>query len=338
LHLTNYAMRHWFPALGVALLGILGFGLIPSVSAQQLAKRLILKDGTYQLATQWEIKGDRVRYLSAERNEWEEVPESLVDWPATSKFQQDRAAGAPSPEAVEVDKEMAAELVQEEVKTPLAAPNLHLPENAAFLLLDTFQNQPQLVELQENGGEVNRNRGQNMVRAMIIPIPITSSKQTIEIEGLHATVQAHTTLPAIYINLETEQAPIQASVASQQRQQPQQPQQPEQPWDRFHIVHAKLKNGKRIVGVIKINPLGKTTQQQDLVPTTTQQLSGPWIKLTPTVALEPGEYAVVELLGRDGMNTYVWDFGVNPAAPANAGAVKPATAAASASTDKAQPN
>jgi hypothetical protein len=313
--------------------------IFPStISAQQLAKRLILKDGSYQSATRWEIKGDRVRYLSAERNEWEEVPESLVDWPATSKFEQDRAAGVPSAEAVELDKELAAERAEEEAKTPLVAPDLRLPENASFLLLDTFQNQPQLVELQQNGGELNRNRARNMIRAAVIPIPITSSKQTIEIEGLHATVQAHATLPSIYVNIDTGQAPADSNAASQ-RERPQQPQQPEQPWDRFHIVRAELKKGKRIVGVVKINPLGKATQQQNLVPTTCRQLTGSWVKVTPTAALEPGEYAVVELLGRDGMNMYVWDFGVNPAAPANSATVKPATAVSTpASADKPQPH
>jgi hypothetical protein len=69
--------------------------------------------------------------------------------------------------------------------------------------------------------------------------------------------------------------------------------------------------------------LGKATQEQNLVQTTSLKLTGGWIKITPMNALEPGEYAVVEMLGKEGMNTYVWDFGVNPAAPANANALMP---------------
>jgi hypothetical protein len=284
--------------------------------AQQLAKRLILKDGSYQLATKWEVKGDRVRYLSAERDEWEELPNSLVDWPATDKFEKDRAAGVPAPEAVELDKEAEAERFAEEAKIPQVAPRLHLPDSGGMLLLDTFQTEPQLVLLQQNAGDVNRNTKTNILRSAINPVG--SSKQTIELDGLHASVQAHTTVPAIYFSLDQDQD---SNPTSQKG--PQQPQQPEQPWDRYHIVRAQLKKGKRVIGDIKINPLGKATQEQNLVITTSQRLTGGWVKITPANALEPGEYAVVEMLGKDGMNTYVWDFGVNPAAPANAMALKP---------------
>jgi hypothetical protein len=294
--------------------------------SQQLSKRLILKDGSYQLATQWEVKGDRVRYLSAERNEWEELPNDMIDWDATDKFAKERAAGIPDADAIKLDKEMAAERTAEEAKTPQVAPGLHLPDDGSVLLFDTFQGRPQLIELQQNAGAVNQNRTQNVLRAAINPI--ASRKQSVELPGLHATIQAHATLPSIYVNLQGDSnslapQPSTGPQAPQGPERPEQPEQPEQPWDRFHIVRTQAKGGKRIIGEVKINPLGKVSQEQNVILTTADHLTGGWVKVTPSAALEPGEYAVVEVLGREGINTYVWDFGVNPSAPANAGALNP---------------
>ena len=84
----------------------------------------ILKDGSYQSVTKYEIKGERVRYLSAERGEWEEMPKSMVDWPATEKYEKDRAAGASTPEAAELDKELEADREAQEALSPQVAPGL----------------------------------------------------------------------------------------------------------------------------------------------------------------------------------------------------------------------
>jgi len=334
-----------FTAITLAVLG-----LALRAPAQDLARRLILKDGSYQLVTKYEVKGDRVRYKSAERDEWEELPSSLVDWPATEKYEKERAASA-IPEAKALDKETDSERALEESHLPQVAPGLRLPEESGVFLLDNFQGQPQLVEMQQLEGDVNRNTRGNIFRGSINPI--ANAKQSVELEGEHATIHAHVAVPSIYINVDEQDRsnpePPEGETASAKPsepsldaprakpQGPQQPQQPEQaliPFDRFRIVRAKVKGGKRTISDLKRNVAGKVSQNQDFVKTTITRVSGGWLKLTPTEDLAPGEYALVEMKGSEGMNLYVWDFGVDPKAPANANPWKPDEKATEPQTPK----
>jgi hypothetical protein len=318
------------PVLWIAVLFIL---LGHQSAGQTTARRIILKDGSYQSVTKYEVKGDRVRYLSAERDEWEELPTSLVDWPATEKYEKDRAAGAAIPEAAEVDKEMREEREVDEAQLPQVAPGLRIPEESGVFLLDNFKGETQLVELQQSEGDINQNKKGNIFRAAINPV--ASAKATVELEGEHAKIQVHVAVPSIYLK---EDAPAEAPQASAQKPDPstdnshaesqgaQKPQQAVQaivPFDRFRIVRAQVKGGKRTVGDIKRAVTGKVSQEQKYIQTTIDRVSGGWLKLTPTEDLAPGEYVVVETMSQEGMNLYMWDFGINPNAPANANPWKP---------------
>jgi hypothetical protein len=275
------------------------------------AHRLILKDGSYQLVTKYEVKGDRVHYYSSERESWEELPNSLVDWPATEKYEQGLTAEAP--EAVQLDKELEHENELAEAKLPQVAPGLRIPEDSGVFLLDNFESQPQLLELHPAEGDVDQQSKGNIFRDAITPI--AGLKAVIQIEDAHAAIQAHVDVPSLYLNIDAPRDPVEQAKSAQQPQPPIS--------DRYRIIRVEIKGNKRILGNLKRQVSGKVTQEQHLMKSTTTQLAGGWLKLTPSESLAPGEYAVVEMMGKEGMNLYVYDFGVNPRAPANPNPWKP---------------
>ena len=331
--------------VAVALRSLMGTLLMMSMLfclafAQQLSKRLILKDGSYQLATKWEVQGERVRYFSAERSEWEEVPNAMVDWVATDKYQKERAAGVPLPEAVEFDKKLAAERAAEEAKRPEVASGLRLPSDGGVLLLDNFENQPQLVPLEEKVVQVNQkgkgdvacnefNQGCAGKGNQVITV-----KNNVEIAGPHADVQAHAAVPVLYLKLESVKLGQMTGATSLKEVS-----------DRFQIVRAQAKKDRRIVGAIKVSIDGIAKQEeQKSIPATIEPVAEGWLKITPTIPLTSGEYGLVELMnGKGGMNLNmqavylpdnIWDFGVNPQAPANPLALRPEVPAATPLADQ----
>ncbi|MGA9527921.1 MAG: hypothetical protein WBS24_07395 [Terriglobales bacterium] len=300
--------------IGVAIVLTALWCLAAPLHAETAAHRLILKDGSYQSITKYEISGDRVRYFSAERGEWEEVPKSLVDWDATKKYEDGLLAGAPAPEAAELDRELDAERKAAEARSPQVAPGLHLPDDTGVFLLDTYENQPQLAEIEQSGSDLNRDTKSNILRSAINPL--AGSKQTIELSEAHAKVQSHTSVPSLYANLDAGQGAT--ATAQAPGDSP-----PLTPANRYKIIRLDVKGGKRVAGSLNTAVTGKTKTDERFIPATVTPMTGGWVKIAPVDPLPSGEYAIAEMLEKDGMNLYVWDFGVNPAAPANPLALKP---------------
>jgi hypothetical protein len=295
--------------------------LKPDVPGTGTNHRLILKDGTYQLVRKYEVVGDRVRYISIERSgEWEELPENLVDWDATRKWERDHATETEetSPamkEAADIDKEEAAARDEAKARRPEVAKGLELPDEDGVFALDTFQGTPELVEMlpMELNANTKTKHGLSTLN------PMAGSKASLELDGAHAKVHFHVNDPTIYLSLnardDAEQVVSHAmtvntggakEVASRKHGA-------HSASSGFAIVRVDERRAIRVVGAIHMSPNGTVTQDEDVVPTKVEVLAGKhWLKITPAKQLTIGEYALVEILSASDINQSVWDFRVDP--------------------------
>jgi hypothetical protein len=294
--------------------------------------RLILKDGSYQMVRQYEVVGDRVRYLSQDRGEWEEMPADLVDWEATRKWERDHVTPQPddaSPamkEAEEIDKEEAAVRDDQKARMPEVSKGLELPDQDGVFVLDTFQGTPELVELVPSELSMNQKNKHGLSTLN----PLAGQKASIELDGAHAKVHLHVNDPAIYLSLDPggETPPLTTHALTVptggNKDATNRKHGAHSPGSGFAIVHVDVRRAVRIVGGIHIGPTGTVTQSEDVIPAKSEVVAGKhWLKLTPDKPLTIGEYALVEILSPSDINQSVWDFRVDPQLGDNPGSLGP---------------
>jgi hypothetical protein len=306
--------------------------LKPDLPGMAAIHRLILKDGTYQVVRRYEIVGDRVRYISAERGgDWEELPVDLVDWEATRKWERDQAnrvAEEPSPamkEAEEIDKEEASQRAEQNALMPEVAKGLELPDEDGVFVLDTFRGTPELVELTPVDLAMNAKTKHGLSTLN----PLASARASLELEGAHAKVHLHVNDPAIYLSLDgrkDEEVPSQALVVNTggAKQVANGKHGAHSPASGFAIVRADERRAVRIVGAIHVSVAGKVSQEENVIPASVEVLPGKqWLKITPDTPLSIGEYALVEIISASDINQSVWDFRVDPTLGDNEGSIGP---------------
>jgi hypothetical protein len=290
--------------------------------------RLILKDGTYQIVLSYKVVGQRVQYLSAERGaEMEEIPLDLVDLPATKQWEQqhsaaaeDRADNAPQRPAPVLSPELAKEEAERLELSPEIAPNLRLVPEDSVLALDTWHGAPELVPLMQSEGDLNKETGHSILRAVINPN--SARHQVLELKGEKAPVQMHVAEPIFYIRMDDDAVPTGEVMTvdthgASSSQGIKEKEKSTGPRD-YAIVRVDVRQDARVVASFNTSALGTTKRQEDVIDTTSTLLpGGHWTKVVPTGPLLFGEYCLVEILGDNQINLGVWDFGVHPSEPEN---------------------
>jgi hypothetical protein len=306
--------------------------LKPAVPGTGRNLRLILKDGTYQMVRDYQIAGDRVRYLSQERGEWEELPRDLVDWEATNKWARehdelaDENSSAAMKEAADIDAEESQVRKDNQARMPNVAAGLELPDEEGAFVLDTYHGTPELVELKAT--DLSRNAKNR--KGVEVLNPLASQRASMELEGANARVHLHVDDPAIYLSLgvedQTEPAlthpmtidtggakAVNAGKHGAHSAQ-----------SGFVIVRVDERQQVRIISAIHVSPTGTVPQDEDTIPTKVEILPGKhWLKISPVQTLSIGEYALVEIVSPSNISESVWDFRVDPRLGENAGAMGP---------------
>lgn len=305
--------------------------ITPGVPGVQLNHRLILKDGSYQVVRKYEVVGDRVRYVSVERDgEWEELPANLVDWDATRKWEQGHTdqsddASPAMREAAAIDKEEADERTAEKNRMPEVAKGLELPDEDSVFVLDTFQGKPELVELPPETLAVDARTH----HGLSVLNPLAAERAPIELPGNHAKVHLHVNEPVLYFSLNvaddkehvlSHAMTVQTGVADVVNGK----HGAHSAQSGFVIVRVDERRAVRIIGSLKLNRDGTITQSENVIPTNIEVLPGKhWLKVTPAQKLDIGDYALVEILSPQDISETVWDFRVNPVMGDNEGAITP---------------
>ena len=274
--------------LGVAVLLALGIG-----ATAQAVKRLILTDGSYQAVTEWKLEGERVRYFSAERSEWEELPKALIDWKKTDEWNAE-AAKSQAEEMKQVTEEEMAARREAALNTPQVAPKLapelRLPAEGGVFLLETIAGKPVLQQLQGVNPQENKHEAANRLKKALIPVPLIAQVQTLELQGPSAKLRLHSASPSIFVDVEDQDGLIAG--------------------DRFRIVRLERKHELRVLATTKTGLSGESVKQT-FVASRAEHFSGQWWKLVLLEDLMPGEYAIVIADTGGYRSEVVWDFGVD---------------------------
>lgn len=259
---------------------LLGFLCAPAIGWS--ATKLFLKDGSYQLVKSYEVHGDRVRYYSLERSQWEELPLSLVDFEATQHAEQQDAAQAKKnlEEAREIEKERFEKSPETGFEV---APGIHLPLEEGVFAFDGVR----VIRMIQSSANVVTDKKRRAL-SLALPGPLLKNRAWVILPGAKAAVRILAGQPAFYVHSSDGMG---ASL---------------------ELIPVRTNKEARWIEKIQTGiGVGKSGEVRDALPLERTQIAPGLFRLKPVQSLELGEYALGELTAEQKLNLELWDFGID---------------------------
>ncbi len=248
-------------------------------------KKLLLKDGSYQLVREYKIEGDRVRYYSLDSSSWEVIPANLVDWDATKKAEADQAQ-RDAALAAKVEAQEAARVIPPlDIDASLeVAPGVFLPPGVNLFAFDGKS----ILALPQAETDTKLSKGR-LLEQVMVPIPIVPSRQNVSIRGGRAKFRLRVGQFEFYIRTADAREP------------------------HLDLIRAKPHGDSRLIEHLD-ELFGEKQEVRDSIPMQKWEVARGVYRFTLGQPLAPGEYALAQVLDEEGMSLYVWDFGVDATA------------------------
>ena len=268
-------------------------------SASTRGKKLVLKDGTFQMVRSYEKNGDRVRYLSLERGGWEEIPATLVDWDATAKADKDASAAddALAAKIHHQEEERKIETVLDVDASLEVGGGTFLPPGEGMFAVEGKS----VIPIPQVGTAVKTDR-KNQLKRVLSPLPIIPGKKNIELEGKRATLRINSVNPEFYLRELTVDDDQESALERTSRQSTTEPE--------VELLKATVKGNKRIIESVRSMMGEQVGLENQTISIQEWEVAKRVYRFTLSESLPPGEYALAEILP-GGLNLFVWDFGVD---------------------------
>ena len=262
-------------------------------------KKLILKDGSYQIIREYQRNGDRVRYFSEERGDWEEIPASMVDWDATAKdaAASEKAFNAMAEKIHKQEEAKRMDNVSDIDASLQVGEGAFLPSGEGLFLVEGKS-----VRLVEQVGSATKRDKLRTVEQILSPVPLVPGKQTVVISGAHATLRLRSKTPEFYLR---EAPPDPDRVSPIQKSS-----RPGENGPDVLMIRAKVVHNERELESISTLFGQERSRSRNEVAIMRWEVAPSVYRFTLGETLTPGEYVLAEILP-DGLNYFVWDFGVD---------------------------